>query len=411
MKKEFILISLCLAGFLLSCSKEKTAVVEIKPVQLTEKQQQVVNQGNTFGFDFFRKVYELSGNNGNLMVSPLSVSMALGMTRNGAAGTTLAGMNTALGMAGMTDSEINEAYKYILETFSSLDPKVKLAIANSIWYRNTFSVQQSFINTNQDYFHAQVSPLDFSDPGAVSTINNWVSTNTNQLIPKILDQIPSDMVMYLIDAVYFKGQWKYRFDPSKTQDEPFYLPDGTVVQAPAMIMEKNISLFSGNGFAAIELPYNQGNYNMIVMLPDTGKTVNDVTGQLSQENWNSWYSQFAPLDVQLQLPRFKFSYDEPKMKEVLGDLGMAVAFDPVNADFTRINPDGNLFISEIKHKTYIETNEEGTEAAAVTSVGVAVNSVPVIHNFIVNRPFVFFINEKSTGVILFIGTVMNPLNE
>ena len=411
MKKEFIIISLCLACILVSCKKDKTVVVEMKPVPLTEKQQLVVDQSNTFGFDFFRKVYELSGNNGNLMVSPLSVSMALGMTRNGAAGTTLNGMNTTLGMAGMTDGEINEAYKNILETFSSLDPKVKLAIANSIWYRNTFSVQQSFINTNQDYFHAQVKPLDFTDPASVNTINNWVSDNTNQLIPKILDQIPSDMVMYLIDAVYFKGQWKYRFDQSKTQDEPFYLPDGTVVQAPAMYLEKYFSVFNGNGFAAIELPYNQGNYNMIVLLPDAGKSVADVIGQLSQENWNNWYSLFLKTNIQLQLPRFKFAYDELKMKQALEDMGMAVAFDPENADFTRINPAGNLYISEVKHKTFIETNEEGTEAAAVTSIGVGVTSVPVAHDFIADRPFVFFINEKSTGSILFIGTLMNPLIE
>jgi serine protease inhibitor len=413
MKTLLIISIFCLACVMGSCKKEKTTAAEVKPIQLTEKQQQLVASSNSFGFDFFRKVNEVSTSGKNIMVSPLSISMAFGMVRNGAAGTTLEAISNTLGMAGMTDAEINESYKYIMETFGGLDPQVKLSIANSIWYENTFTVEQPFIATNQEYFNAEVNALDFSDPEAVNTINKWVSDNTNQLIPKILSQIPDNMVMYLINAIYFKGQWKYTFDKNLTSSKPFYLEDGTVVNAPGMLQHASLMYYKGSGFEAVELPYNQGNYNMEVLLPSRGNTVNDVISQLSLENWNNWSEHHVCSDIQIQLPKFKFSYDQDPMIPILSDMGMTVAFDLNNADFTRINSNGGLYISDVKHKTFIETNEEGTEAAAVTSIGVGTTSVPVggPYNLLIDRPFVFFITEKSTGSILFIGTVMNPLLE
>lgn len=404
-----------LIGFLLgltSCKKEEPTAGDIKNVPLSTKQQQLIDNSNAFGFDFFRKVAEISGTGNNMMISPLSVSMALGMTRNGAAGTTLDAMTATLGYSEMTDQEINESYKYILETFSALDPKVKLCIANSIWYRNTFSVLQEFIETNQNYFKAVVTPLDFSDPASITTINNWVSDNTNKLIPKIIDEIPGDMVMYLINAVYFKGQWRYQFEKDKTQSKPFYLSDGNHVEAESMLQRADLQYFKNTDFQAVELPYNQGNYNMNILLPETGKSITDVISLLTQENWNSWKAGYAEKDVQVQLPKFKYEYNEQKMIPVLAVLGMGIAFDPDYADFTRINSSGGLYISEVKHKTYIETNEEGTEAAAVTSVGISFTSVgtdPQPLLFTADHPFVYVITEKSTGAILFIGTVMNPL--
>ena len=395
-----------------ACQKEKTDNTpgEFKPVNLTEKQKQLITSSNAFGFEFFKKVNEISGSNTNLMVSPLSVSMALGMTRNGAIGSTLEVMTNTLGFSGMSETDINESYKFIVETFSSLDPKVKVQIANSIWYRNTFSVEQPFVMVNQNYFDAEVTPLDFSSPSAVSTINDWVSNKTNKLIPEIIDAIPAEAVMYLVNAVYFKGVWKYQFEAKNTVQKPFTLSNGTVIQVPSMKQHESLKYFSGTGFEAIELPYNQGNYTMTVLLPDVGKTVNDIIPQLSQEKWNTWSDQFKETDIQLQLPKFKYEYNEKQMKPILTDMGMGVAFNSDLADFKRINAQGGLYISSVMHKTFIETNEEGTEAAAVTAVEVGVTSAgpdqPIY--FTVNRPFVYFIQEKSTGTILFIGTVMNP---
>jgi serine protease inhibitor len=309
----------------------------------------------------------------------------------------------------MSDTDINESYKYIIETFTGLDPKVKLQIANSIWYRNTFTMEQPFSLTNQQYFDASVTSLDFTNASAVNIINAWVNEKSNTLIPRIIDQIPSDAVMYLVNAVYFKGQWRYQFEKDKTQQKPFYLADGTEVQASAMVQHETLSYYKGSGFEAIELPYNQGNYTMNIILPDAGKTINDIISQLSLENWNTWSGQFNNWDIQLQLPKFKYEYEEKNMKPILSAMGMEVAFSD-NADFSRINSGGGLCISKVLHKTYIATDEEGTEAAAVTAVEIGVTSVGPgqPYYFTVNQPFIYFIQEKSTGTILFIGTVMNP---
>jgi len=413
MKRTLLIISLIsISCITFSCKKEKTDITagEFKQVNLSEKQKQLINTSNAFGFDLFKKVAEISGTDVNMMVSPLSISMALGMTRNGAATSTLDAMTNTLGFAGMNDTEINESNKYIIETFTGLDPKVKLQIANSIWYRSSFSVLQPFVRTNQQYFNAEVTSLDFSSPTAVGIINAWVNEKTNTLIPEIIDQIPGDAVMYLINAVYFKGQWRYQFKKEQTEQKPFHLYNGTELQVATMIQHETHPFYQGPGFTAVELPYNQGNYVMSILLPDAGKTVEDVITQLSQENWNTWSEQFVNRDIQLQLPKFKYKYEEKQMKPILSDLGMSVAFDPDNADFTRINSDGGLYISRVLHKTFIETNEEGTEAAAVTAVEVGVTSVgpDQPYPFTIDRPFVYFIQEKSTGTILFIGTVMNP---
>ena len=414
MKQIFILLSvLSISMLVASCKKEKSEPAEFKTVVLTEKQKQLSTASNAFGFEFFKKVNEVSGNDVNLMVSPLSVSMALGMTRNGAAGTTLQAMTNTLGFEGMSDEEINQSYKYIIETFTGLDPKVKLQIANSIWYDKDFSAETAFVTTNQTNFGAEVTKLDFSNASAAVMINAWVKEKTNSLIPEIIDQIPAEAVMYLINAVYFKGQWKYQFEKDKTVQKPFYLSGGSTIQVQAMHQHETLPYFKGAAFQAVTLPYNQGNYNMTVLLPDAGKTVNDVITSLSQENWNAWIPQFSEADIQLQIPKFKYTYEEKQIKPVLAALGMEVAFDSNKADFTRINSAGGLYISDIKHKTYIATDEEGTEAAAVTSVEIGYTSVgPDQTKYVtIDRPFVYFISEKSTSTILFIGTVMNPNQE
>jgi serpin B len=241
-------------------------------------------------------------------------------------------------------------------------------------------------------------------------INAWVNEKTNQLIPKIIDRIPAEAVMYLVNAVYFKGKWKYQFEKDKTVQKPFYLSDGSSIQALAMNQHETLPYYKGSIFQSVTMPYGQGNYGMTVLLPDAGKTVADVIALLSQENWNTWNTQFGEFDVQLQIPKFKYVYEEKQMKPVLSAMGMGVAFYSDNADFTGINSGGGLYISDVKHKTYIATDEEGTEAAAVTSVEVGVTSVgPELTKYVtIDRPFVYFISEKSTSTILFIGTVMNP---
>lgn len=379
-------------------------------IQLTQKGKVLVEADNLFGIKLFKEVVQAEEPEKNVMISPLSVSLALAMTYNGADGDTKEAMEETLELAGLTTDQINENYKILIDALSSVDPKVLMSIANSIWYKHTFSVEQDFININQNYYYAEVSPLDFYDPNAVNTINNWVADKTNDLIMEVLDYIPADAVMYLINAIYFKGIWEFEFDEADTEEESFYLSDGTTKDVPMMVQEESFNYLSNDVIQAVEMPYGSGNYSMIVLLPQTGKTLNDVVDALTNENWNSWLGEFRKEEkVVIHLPKFKFEYKNLLNDELI-TMGMGIAFDPFNADFSKINPDRQLYISRVIHKSFIEVNEEGTEAAAVTVVEIFETSAggETFIPFYVNQPFLFAIKEQYTNSIIFIGKVMDP---
>jgi serpin B len=397
---------------LLGYSCEKTNNIEPGPkeINLTQKGKILVDSDNLFGINLFKEVLKAEEPEENVMISPLSVSLALAMTYNGADGDTKEAMEKTLELSGFTIDEINENYKMLIDALASVDPKVLMSIANSIWYKHTFEVEQDFIDVNQNYFYAEVSPLDFNDPDAVTTINNWVADKTNDKITEILDYIPADAVMYLINAIYFKGIWKYEFDESDTEEKPFYLSNGTIKDVPMMIQEASFNYLSNDIMQAVEMPYGAGNYSMIILLPQYNKTLDDIIDQLSNENWNKWLNEFYEAEkVQIHLPKFKFEYENSLNNELI-NLGMEIAFDPYNADFSNINPDWQLYISRVIHKTFIEVNEEGTEAAAVTLVEICriISEVETGIHFYVNQPFIFAIKEKYTNAIIFIGKVMEP---
>ena len=393
-----------------SCEKTKDEEPGPTEINLTEKGKILVEADNLFGINLFKEVLKAEEPEKNVMISPLSVSLALAMTYNGADGDTKEAMEKTLELSGLTVDEINENYKILIDALASVDPKVLMSIANSIWYKQTFEVEQDFINVNQDYFYAEVSPLDFNDPDAVTTINNWVADKTNDKITEILDAIPADAVMYLINAIYFKGIWKYEFDESDTEEKPFYLSDGTTKDVPMMAQEGSFNYFSNDILQAVEMPYGAGNYSMIILLPQNNKTLDDIIDQLTNENWNRWLSEFYEAEkVQIHLPKFRFEYKNLLNDELI-NLDMGIAFDPGYADFSKINPAWQLFISRVIHKSFIEVNEEGTEAAAVTLVEICGSTSEVetgIH-FYVNQPFIFAIKEKYTNTIIFIGKVMEP---
>ncbi|MBA7546210.1 hypothetical protein ES705_38593 [subsurface metagenome] len=370
----------------------------------------LVEADNLFGIKLFKEVLKTEEPEKNVMISPLSVSLALAMTYNGADGDTKEAMEKTLELSGLTVDEINENYKMLIDALASVDPKVLMSIANSIWYKQTFEVEQDFINVNQNYFYAEVSPLDFYAPDAVTTINNWVADKTKNKITEILDEIPAAAVMYLINAIYFKGIWKYEFDESDTEEKSFYLSDGTTKDVPMMVQEGSFNYLSNDILQAVEMPYGTGNYSMIILLPQNNKTLDDIIDQLSNENWNRWLSEFYEAEkVQIHLPKFKFEYEDSLNNELI-NMGMEIAFDPYNADFSKINLYRQLFISRVIHKTFIEVNEEGTEAAAVTLVEICeiVSEPGTGIHFYVNHPFVFAIKEKYTNAIIFIGKVMEP---
>ncbi len=377
-------------------------------MNITEKSARLIEAGNEFGFELFKNIYASEKKYDNIMVSPLSVSLALAMTYNGANGETKTAMEKTLKVYGLTPDDINTSYRDLVEALKSLDPKVLLEIANAIFYRDGFTVENEFVSINKNYYDAEVSALDFGSPEALNTINGWVADKTHDKIDQIIDNISRDHVMFLLNAIYFKGIWKSEFETKDTKELPFYLEDGSTIHIPTMQKSDTISYTTNNLFSAVRLPYGAGNYNMYLFLPNQENSVQDIVDKLDTDKWAEWMDSFSePVNVDLTLPKLKYKY-EIKLNNVLTDMGMGIAFTGA-ADFTGINKNGGLSIDYVKHKTFIEVNEEGTEAAAVTIVAIRYTSAgPQNIPFYVNRPFLYAITEKDTGAILFIGTVKNP---
>jgi len=309
-----------------------------------------------------------------------------------------------LKMNGISVSNINEYYKLMQTTLPTIDPTTKLSIANSLWYRTGFPVKSDFLQINSDYFNAYVRELDFSQAWAKDTINNWCSKKTNKLIPSIIDNISSDMRMYLINAVYFKGIWRQKFEIKNTSEANFTNELGTVVKVNMMSQTDTFAYAQDNYAKYLDMPYGNKAFSMTIILPNEEKTTADVLNFLTPANWNNALSAMTKSEVMVKIPRFKVE-NKFKLNSVLKSMGMSLAFSDF-ADFSNISVQ-SLMISEVLHKTYVVVNEEGTEAAAVTSVGMMTTSMPVVKEFIVNKPFLYVIREKSTGVILFIGKMGN----
>lgn len=381
------------------------------PRDLTASEKMLIEADQSFSYDIFQRTVAYDSEQDNLMISPLSISMALAMTLNGAEDQTYKDMKKALYLSGMEKEEINEAFQSLIELLINADPNVAMKIANSIWYRDGLPVKEDFKERVKEYFGAEVTALDFSDPAAVDIINQWVSDNTEELIPEIIDEIPSHIVMYLINALYFKGDWLNQFDPDDTQAGDFHLESGETVQAEMMRQENQFATMFSDEVQMIELPYGDSLFSMSILMPaDANTPINQfIDEKITASNINNWRSSLSVpnRDVILRMPKFEFDY-ELEYTDILKAMGMEIAFDEWEADFTGIadvSPQ-NLFIDEVKHKTFISVDEEGTEAAAVTSVGVGITSMPP--QMIIDRPFVFIIHERESGANLFMGKVKNP---
>lgn len=407
MKTKSILFILMAAILFVGCDLFHDKVDD--ETNFSEKSARLIEVENDFGFELFKKVFDSEKESENIMVSPLSISLALAMTYNGAKGETKTAMEKTLKVYGLTPDDINTSYLDLVEALKSLDPKVLLEIANAIYYRNDFIVENDFISINKNYYDAEVSALDFSSPQAVNTINNWVAEKTHDKIETILEEITGDQVMFLLNAIYFKGAWQKEFNVESTESLPFYLKNGNPIQTETMQRLDTLPYASNDLFSAVKLTYGKGNYNMFVFLPGPDKNIQEIVNKLDKDNWKTWMESFQETQsVDIKLPRLKYEY-EITLNDVLSEMGMGIAFTGA-ADFTGINKNGGLQIGFVKHKTFVEVNEEGTEAAAVTIVSIERNSAggPQKIPFYVNKPFVYAITEKDTGAILFIGSVKNP---
>ncbi|MDI6765207.1 MAG: serpin family protein [Bacteroidota bacterium] len=375
--------------------------------QLTTHEQQLVGSTNVFGLKLFGKINELD-NKPNIFISPLSVSYALGMTLNGASGATYDSMQKTLELNGLTNQEINESYKGLTNLLTNLDTKVIFTIANSIWHRNDFPVEEEFIQTNRTYFDAEVASLDFSNPTSADIINAWVSKKTREKIKEVIQPpIPWSTVMYLINAIYFKGTWTFQFDTTKTRDGEFTCSDGSKKTVRMMNQTSKYLYYEDSNVQVIDLPYSIGDFRMTVMLPKPSVSIDAFISGLNDQSLLDWINKLDSAEVELSLPKFKVEYDLT-MNDVLTSMGMGIAFSGGMADFSRINKNVPLFISKVIHKSYVDVNEEGTEAAAVTVVIIDRVSLPsrIIMNL--NKPFVFVIRDAPSSTVLFISKIGNP---
>ena len=376
------------------------------PRALSPSEQGLIEASNRFAFDLLREVSQRDTAS-NLFLSPLSASMALGMTMNGAHGETFTGMRSALGFGTMSPEEINASYRSLIDLLLGLDEGVDMRVANSIWVRQGFPLHEPFVRSSREHFEASVAALDFSDAAAPGTINAWVDRGTKGKIQEIIDTIDDDVMLYLINAIYFKGSWAMRFDPAATREAPFHRADGSQQHVRMMhLPEGKVRHLWTPEAQIVDLPYGRGAFSMTLVLPAAERPLGDLVRSLDAERWNGWLTQLAEQEMDVFLPRFRLEYEQ-LLNETLKALGMETAFDDQAADFRGMSPRGaDLYLSKVKQKTFIEVSEEGTEAAAVTAVEVKAVSAPP--SFRADRPFLVAIRERLSGTILFLGTIGAP---
>jgi serine protease inhibitor len=366
---------------------------------------------NGMGLDLLQRLSAAADPGTNVFISPVSVALALGMAANGAAGDTFEAVLAAMHLQGWDEAAMNEALAGLAQALSGGDLGVDLDVANSLWLREGLPFRQSYLDTVQAYYDARVDSLDFNSEGAPRTINAWVARQTQRRITEIISA-PIDplAILFLINAIYFKGDWEHPFDRALTQELPFTRTDGSVVQAQLMSNQRSFAYAESDDYQAVRLPYTGDRLSMVVALPAEGIDVDGWVAALDGEAWSALARSLAPREGTVMLPRFEMSF-EAVLNKPLAGMGMGLAMNPGEADFSRLHAiDQPTWIDQVRHKTFVKVNEEGTEAAAVTSIGIAMASLPQEpFSFVADRPFVYAIQDDTSGAVLFIGVLHDPL--
>jgi serpin B len=363
-----------------------------------------------FATNFFKLATKATDT--NVVISPYSVSTALAMTYNGAVGKTKNEMQQVLGYEGLSDESVNKQSASLSKSLMQVNPLSELAVANALFAKQDAVFNQNFINTNRKYYGAKLEALNFANANsfAINKINDWVKENTKGKIPTILDKAPKDVILYLVNAIYFKGTWLNEFKKSETQTADFKLANGTTKSVQMMNRSAKMLHLQGDNFQAVMLPYKDNRLQMCIFLPSQNSNIAALIARFNEQNWQQWLSKFSNKQGHLALPRFKVEY-KAELSKVLKEAGMPCAFNEDCADFKKMI-DQDVFISRVLHRTYLEVNEKGTEAAAATAVemmprGAFVNPTPPF-NMICDRPFVIAIRDEKTNGILLIGAIVDP---
>ena len=368
---------------------------------------QLVDANNRFSFNLFNQLYSDSPSQ-NIFISPGGIAIALAMLRNGTAGETQAEITGVLKLEQLP-TNINASYGKLIETLKTADSDVKLAIANSLWINQDIAIEDEFIDDTQHFYRGIATNLDFADATAKDTINQWVASNTAHKISEIVDTVSPKDAIYSIDAIYFKGSWTNKFDPNATTQKPFSLTSGQTKPVAMMSQTGDYRYYENSEFQAIRLPYGeQAELGMYIFLPQPNSSLEQLNRQLNLDNWQEWLSQMRSQPGKVSLPKFKLEYDK-ELKDVLARLGMRQIFNSERADFSPMT-DSAIAVDTVKHKAVIEVDEEGTEAAGVTSIGVRITSAmpQQAFNLNIDRPFFFAIRDDITETILFMGNIVEP---
>src|SRR6185437_9163375 len=414
MKKIFYFISPVLLAILsFTCTKNKPIILdETQSVILPSNGREVINANNHFAFAFFKATLAQDTLNNNKLISPLSIYLALSMVYNGADNATKDSIAQTLQLSGIDINGLNSVCQALMSQLPKEDNKVQMNVANSIWYRqNSFQPLASFLDILQNSFQASVKGLNFNDPSSVNTINDWVSQKTNNKIPTIIQKIDPSDLMYLINAICFNGEWQHGFKTADTHNDNFYLQNGSTRNVPYMYQEIKANIFQDSSFSMIELPYGNGKSSSMYILKPAGieESLKTFASSLNENILTNAMSKMDSLTVELQMPKWEYSYDVQDMEPELSMLGMGIAFGD-KADFSKIYDPAQtkVYISKAIHKTYIKVDEAGTEAAAATAIGITTTAIQLPQVFKLDHPFLYAIIEKQTGAVLFLGMVNEP---
>jgi serine protease inhibitor len=379
------------------------------PRELSAQEKLLVEGSNDFAFRLLHKLLEKEPDD-SFFASPLSISTAFAMAINGAAGQTYDQMRDFFGHRGLTRDEINRAFLQLIVLLTTLDEQVRFDIANSVWYREGYPVLQEFLDVNKEYFDAEVRPLDFDRPDAPDIINAWINEKTEGLIEEMIDQIGEDVVMYLINAIYFKGDWTVQFDPDDTRDHPFTRSDGSKTEVPMMQVADKFRYHIDDEWTALDMWYGDAGFSFTALMPTAGPAdggLDLLAHELTHARFESITSGLKSDTINVYLPKFEIDYEIEKFSLDLMDMGLTIPFTHGLADFTKITLEDPLVISEVLHRAVIKLDEEGTEAAAVTVIGgamaVSFPGRPMRITIRLDRPFLFFIRENTSNTIMFMG--------
>ena len=432
MKKNLIVFSaLALSSAMVSCttsSEEEIDLGEAKhvvnmlsesePIKLTQEQEAFASRNNRFTLNFLKTVNDADQSGKSFIYSPLSITYVLGMVNAAAVGQTEQELEQTLGFQQGGIQAVNDYCKKLIEGLPKVDNKVTLNIANALFVnQNRATLKSQYQQDMQNYYDAKAENLDFTSSSALSTINGWASDHTNEMIPEILDEIDPNVVTYLLNAIYFKADWASKFDQKNTKEETFTTDKGRK-KLPLMHQNVLINYLKNETYSAVEMPYGNGSWRMTVMLPEEGKTTDDIISRISKQGMLEGYGFcgtmgdiYQPYETDLKLPRFETDSDTDELSigliGLLKQMGINLAFDSDFAEIPNMCEKSGVYISMMRQKAKIKVNEEGSEAAAVTIAGANYKtSTPVVYKkaiFHANKPFVYVISERSSGVILFVG--------